>query len=169
MREGVKNRIVTIPYCAIKIGNGLRQRIVLFIIISKFSPTPSPTKIPTTEHLKNTLLHHIVFHYTFVDMLVRSYRPLLESIQLNIYLLSYITFLFFQMSSKNKMISVSEETWRDLTQKGTLADTFDSVIRRMIDKEKVATSGGTLAGTTQTAATEPLSSEKALVKTPSHE
>jgi hypothetical protein len=50
------------------------------------------------------------------------------------------------MSSKTKMIAVSEKTWKDLTQMGTLADTFDSVIQRMINKEKVATSEQTLAG-----------------------
>jgi hypothetical protein len=59
------------------------------------------------------------------------------------------------MSSKTKMISVSEKTWKNLTQMGTLGDTFDSVISRMIQREKVATSGQTLAGTGQDAATAP--------------
>ena len=52
------------------------------------------------------------------------------------------------------MISLTEKTYRDLVQLGTFEDTFDSVIQRMILKEKIATSGQTLAGTSQTAATE---------------
>lgn len=60
------------------------------------------------------------------------------------------------MSSKTKMIAVSEKTWRHLAQKGTLEDTFDTVIQRLIkDSEKVATSGQTLVGTGQIAATAP--------------
>jgi hypothetical protein len=53
-----------------------------------------------------------------------------------------------------KMISLTEKTYRDLVLMGTLEDTFDSVIQRMILKEKIVTSGQTLAGTSQTAATE---------------
>ena len=53
-----------------------------------------------------------------------------------------------------KMISLTEKTYRDLVQLGTFEGTFDSVIQRMILKEKIATSGQTLAGTSQTAATE---------------
>jgi predicted CopG family antitoxin len=71
-----------------------------------------------------------------------------------------------------KMVSLTEETYKSLVQEGTLEDTFDTVIQRLIKdskREKVAASGQTLAGTNQTAATESLSSEKALVKTPEHE
>ena len=53
-----------------------------------------------------------------------------------------------------KMISLTEKTYRDLVQLGTFEGTFDSVIQRMILKEKIATSGQTLAGTNQIAATE---------------
>jgi len=58
------------------------------------------------------------------------------------------------MVSKTKMIAVSESTYKNLAQMGTLKDTFDSVIQRMIDREKIATSGQTLAGTGQIVATE---------------
>lgn len=53
------------------------------------------------------------------------------------------------------MVALSEQTYRDLARMGTLEDTFDSVIQRMIEREKIATSGQTLAGTNQIAATEP--------------
>jgi predicted CopG family antitoxin len=59
------------------------------------------------------------------------------------------------MSSKSKLISVSEKTYHDLAQMGTLEDSFNSVIQRMIEREKIAASGQTLAGTNQIAATEP--------------
>jgi predicted CopG family antitoxin len=52
-----------------------------------------------------------------------------------------------------KMISLTEKTYKDLVRLGTLEDSFDSVISRMIEKEKAATSGPTLAGTNQNAAT----------------
>jgi predicted CopG family antitoxin len=39
------------------------------------------------------------------------------------------------MPQKSKMISVSEKTYRDLAQRGTLEDTFDSVIQKLL-KEK---------------------------------
>lgn len=42
------------------------------------------------------------------------------------------------------MVAISEKTYHSLAQMGTLEDTFDSVIQRMIDKEKVAASGQTL-------------------------
>jgi predicted CopG family antitoxin len=61
------------------------------------------------------------------------------------------------LSLKTKMISVSERTYKNLAQMGTLEDTFDSVISRMIEKEKrIAMSGQTLAGTGQSTATAPL-------------
>ena len=53
-----------------------------------------------------------------------------------------------------KMISLTEKTYRDLFKLVTFEGTFDSVIKIMILKEKIATSGQTLAGTSQTAATE---------------
>jgi predicted CopG family antitoxin len=34
------------------------------------------------------------------------------------------------------MISISEKTYKDLAQRGTLEDTFDSVIRQLLEKEK---------------------------------
>jgi predicted CopG family antitoxin len=55
------------------------------------------------------------------------------------------------MSSKSKMISVSEKTYHNLAELGSLEDSFDSVIARLIQKQKAA-SGQTLAGTGQTTA-----------------
>ena len=56
------------------------------------------------------------------------------------------------------MISISENTYHNLAQMGTLEDTFDSVISKMIEneREKIATSGRTLEGSSQIAATGPL-------------
>jgi predicted CopG family antitoxin len=61
------------------------------------------------------------------------------------------------MSSKTRMISVSERTYKSLSQMGTLEDTFDSVISRMIERERIAMSGQTLAGTGQSTAIAPRS------------
>lgn len=55
------------------------------------------------------------------------------------------------------MISVSERTYKNLAQMGTLEDTFDSVISRMIERERIAMAGQTLAGTGQSTATAPQS------------
>ena len=59
--------------------------------------------------------------------------------------------LVFKMTSKSKLISISERTYHNLAQMGTLEDTFDSVISKMI-QEKAAMSGPTLAGTGQSTA-----------------
>ncbi|HEY6405333.1 MAG TPA: hypothetical protein VIX38_04580 [Nitrososphaeraceae archaeon] len=53
------------------------------------------------------------------------------------------------------MISLTEKTYKDLAEMGTLEDSFDSVIQRMIQKQKAAMSGPTLAGTNQSKATAP--------------
>jgi predicted CopG family antitoxin len=61
-----------------------------------------------------------------------------------------------------KMISLTERTYKELAQLGNLEDSFDSVIHRMIEereREKVATSGLSLAGRSQIAATAPLKPE----------
>lgn len=38
--------------------------------------------------------------------------------------------------SGNKCIRISEDTYHDLTKLGTLQDTFDSVIARLVDASK---------------------------------
>ena len=48
--------------------------------------------------------------------------------------------------SSRKMISLNQKTYKELAQLGTLEDSFDSVISRMIQREKIAMSGRTLAG-----------------------
>lgn len=40
------------------------------------------------------------------------------------------------MPQRSKMISVSEKTYKDLAQRGTLEDTFDSVIQKLLKEEK---------------------------------
>jgi predicted CopG family antitoxin len=51
--------------------------------------------------------------------------------------------------SSRKMIAISEKTHHELAQLGTLEDSFDSVISRMIEREKAAMSGQSLAGSSQ--------------------
>jgi hypothetical protein len=51
------------------------------------------------------------------------------------------------------MISISERTYHNLAQMGTLEDTFDSVIDKMIQRERSAMSGRTLAGSSLNTAT----------------
>ena len=65
-----------------------------------------------------------------------------------------------EMSSR-KMISLTQETYTSLAQMGTVQDSFDSVIQRMIEREKIAVSGRALAGNNQTAATAPQSTDRA--------
>ena len=48
--------------------------------------------------------------------------------------------------SSRKMISLNKKTYKEFAQLGTLEDSFDSVISRMIQREKSAMSGRTLAG-----------------------
>ena len=57
--------------------------------------------------------------------------------------------------TSRKMISLTEKSYTDLAQLGNLEDSFDSVISKMIEREKIATSGRTLAGSSQIAATAP--------------
>jgi predicted CopG family antitoxin len=61
--------------------------------------------------------------------------------------------------SSRKLIAISEKTYKDLAKRGTLEDSFDSVIQRMIKNEEIATSGLSLAGRSQIAATAPLKPE----------
>jgi hypothetical protein len=58
--------------------------------------------------------------------------------------------------SSRKMISLNMKTYKDLTQLGIFGDSFDSLISRMIEHEKAAMSGPTLAGTGQSTAAAPL-------------
>jgi predicted CopG family antitoxin len=51
------------------------------------------------------------------------------------------------------MISLNQKTYKELAQLGTLEDSFDSVISRMIQREKIAMSGRTLAGSSLNTAT----------------
>ena len=55
------------------------------------------------------------------------------------------------------MISINKKTYKDLVQLGTLEDSFDSVISRMIKRERAAMSGQSLAGVSQSTAAAPLS------------
>ena len=64
-------------------------------------------------------------------------------------LFNFVYFFYFLMSSKSKLIAVSEKTYHDLGAMGTLEDSFNSVIERMIQKQKATASGPTLAGTGQ--------------------
>ena len=57
----------------------------------------------------------------------------------------------------SKMISIRETTYKDLAQMGTLEDTFDSVISRLIENQKAVSAQDSFQGAKgQTAAaTEP--------------
>jgi predicted CopG family antitoxin len=57
--------------------------------------------------------------------------------------------------SSRKLIAISEKTYKDLAMMGTLEDSFDSVIHRMIEREKIVASGQTFAGAGQNATTAP--------------
>jgi hypothetical protein len=48
------------------------------------------------------------------------------------------------LMSARKLIAVSEKTYKRLVKKGTLEDSFDSVISRIMDEEEAAMSGQTL-------------------------
>ena len=63
--------------------------------------------------------------------------------------------------SPRKMVSLTLNTYEELAKMGTLTDSFDSVIQRMIEREKVAVSGKPLVGENQTAATTPQSTGRA--------
>jgi predicted CopG family antitoxin len=45
-----------------------------------------------------------------------------------------------------KMVSLTEKTYKSLVQMGTLEDTFDSVIQRMIEREKAASGQSSFEG-----------------------
>ena len=61
----------------------------------------------------------------------------------------FIFYIFFIFEMARKMISLTERTYKELAQLGNLEDSFDSVIHRMIEREKVATSDLSLAGRSQ--------------------
>jgi len=54
------------------------------------------------------------------------------------------------------MIAISERTYHNLAQMGTLEDTFDSVIERMIQREKAASAQDSLERTKDGIAAAPL-------------
>jgi hypothetical protein len=64
--------------------------------------------------------------------------------------------MFFRMALKSKMIAISKRTHHNLAQMGTLGDTFDSVIDRMIQREKAASAQDSLERTKDGIAAAPL-------------
>jgi hypothetical protein len=64
------------------------------------------------------------------------------------------------MSSKSKMISVSEKTYHDLAQMGTLEDSFNSVIQRIIERQKAASSQQPFQGSDGPRTAAPLNQTK---------
>jgi hypothetical protein len=98
----------------------------------------------------------MIYNNPIVSMLPRSYHLLLsaqtQNVPITISLLSLYNFFIFLMSSKSRLIAVSEKTYHDLAQMGTLEDSFNSVIERMIQKQKAAMSGQSLVGVGQSTA-----------------
>lgn len=94
------------------------------------------------------------FHYKKVILKSGSHSSLSTSVTFFSVFIDYIIFIFYKLTSKTKMIAVSEKTHKNLAQMGTLEDTFDTVIDRMI--QKIATSGPkSYQEPGQIAATEP--------------
>jgi predicted CopG family antitoxin len=50
--------------------------------------------------------------------------------------------------SSRKMIAISEKTYHNLAKLGSLEDSFDSVIARLIQKQKAASGQNPLVGST---------------------
>lgn len=137
--------IATFSYRTIKFTKRLRQ------------VNPSLNKIFPKPFLLSEK-YRILFHYEIeydisVIVSIVSGRILSICVLLKISLLSLYNFFILLMSSKSRLISVSEKTYHDLAQMGTLEDSFNSVIERMIQKQKAAASGLALAGTGQNTAT----------------
>jgi hypothetical protein len=59
--------------------------------------------------------------------------------------------------TSRKMISITEKTYKDLAKMGTLEDSFDSVIQKMIRERKWIATSGPASNHNQNAATAPLS------------
>ena len=96
------------------------------------------------------------FHYDRIVIRVMRWRSLSSYVHRSGLFIICIMLVYSKMTSQSRhMVALSEQTYRDLVRMGTLEDTFDSVIQRMIEREKIATSGRTLAGSSQIAATAP--------------
>jgi hypothetical protein len=145
-------------YCILKFSCILCNGFV-FYLPPKARGISELSNIPFVARDK-LLLNHMMDYHLFVSGLWELHHVLSQSVVLTIsfgvHFLSNKLCLHFWMSHR-KLIAISEKTYKELAVMGTLEDSFDSVIKRMIDKEKCAASGRTLAGTVQTAATSPIS------------
>jgi hypothetical protein len=95
-------------------------------------------------------LYQIIHYYCVISVYGRLYHAFSRwylTVR-NPYSLLFLRFIQYRMSSR-KMIAISEKTHHELAQLGTLEDSFDSVISRMIEREKAAMSGQSLAGSSQ--------------------
>ena len=63
-------------------------------------------------------LHHIMYNDAVVGVSILFGRNLLQCVLLKISLLSLYNFFIFSMSSKSKLIAVSEKTYHDLAADG---------------------------------------------------
>jgi hypothetical protein len=128
--------ITTFSYRTVKFTERLGQ---VNPILIKISPKP----------FSLSKKYRILFHYEIeydISVIVSIVSGRI-CVLLKTSLLSLLYFFIFSMSSKSKLIAVSEKTYHDLAEMGTLEDSFNSVIERMIQKQKAAASGLTLAGT----------------------
>jgi hypothetical protein len=121
------------------------KHVVKYNIVDLMIPSISTSfSVPISVSIIISPVHH---GYFYLENPTKSFIVCLVS-------------LVFQMTSKSKMISISERTYHNLAQMGTLEDTFDSVIDRMI-REKIAMSGRALGGSSLDTATasQPLKSD----------
>jgi predicted CopG family antitoxin len=165
LRIAVGSMNIRILYCATKLTDRLRR------LNTKY-PTFDLRDVNCTSMVAFTvgkmyvLLHRMVYHDIIVNIFPRHYHSSVSKPTTDYDLKCYKFLLVFRLASKTKMISVSEGTYKDLAKMGTLEDSFDSVISRMIKREKAAASGKTLAGTTQNAATASISTPSSKEQTP---
>jgi hypothetical protein len=95
---------------------------------------------------------HIVDYNTFVSILVRSYHSLLVStVPTKRFFIKSISFINMVQQNR-KTIVVTEKNFEALRRMGTITESFNDVITKLLQNQKAAMSGPTLTGSVQNTA-----------------
>jgi hypothetical protein len=154
----IQSIIATVDYI-IEFSERLRKVLGRSIFICIWNVPKPPVRIYSTS--TTPFFREVVYNNPIVNMLPWSYHFLLsvstQNVPMTISLLSLYNFFIFLMSSKSRLISVSEKTYHTLAEMGTLEDSFNSVIEKMIEeRQKAASSQQPFQGSDGPRATAPL-------------
>jgi Putative antitoxin len=145
------------PYsvdCKIEFGRSLYQRVIFYGPPENRTHSKFPNIFVITK--KYLFLHHVIYYDAVVNMLMWPYHRLttlsvvLTSINETMFLcINFISFMKL-VQRNHKTIVVTEQTYETLKHMGTVTESFNDVILKLI--ENTATSQSSLQGHTGRAA-----------------